>query len=147
MRELDRVVLGATGSELADQHHAGVLFIDLDQFKPVNDRYGHSVGDEVLVEVASRLHGCTRSDDVVGRIGGDEFVVISPGVNDGTALDDLAARVRNALNGEVALGVGSVPLRASVGAILAAPGADSGVVLAEADAAMYAAKRARMRVA
>lgn len=147
MRELDRHVLVSSEAEPTERHHAGVVFIDLDQFKPVNDRYGHSVGDQVLVEVAERLRGCTRSDDIVGRIGGDEFVVISPGVGDPEALDDLAQRVRSALNGEVALGVGSVPLRASVGAILAAPGADSGVVLAEADAAMYTAKRARMRVA
>ena len=146
MRALDRL-LGSNGPEPLDQHHAGVVFIDLDQFKPVNDRYGHSVGDEVLVEVANRLRSCTRSDDIVGRIGGDEFVVISPGVDDASALDHLAARVRTALNGEVALKVGSVPLRGSVGAILAAPGADSGVVLAEADAAMYTAKRSRVRVA
>ena len=147
MRELDRLVLGSNGSDSTDQHHAGVVFIDLDQFKPVNDRYGHSVGDELLVEVAERLRGCTRADDIVGRIGGDEFVVISPGVSDPAALDDLATRVRSALNGEIALKVGSVSLRASVGAILATPGSDSGVVLAEADAAMYTAKRARVRVA
>lgn len=150
MRELDRILAApgeATGTPESGPHDAGVVFIDLDQFKPVNDHYGHSVGDQLLVEVAGRLRACTRVDDVVGRIGGDEFVVISPGVADTAALDDLAMRVRGALNGEVTLAVGLVPLRASVGAILAALGADAGVVLAEADAAMYTAKRARKRVA
>jgi diguanylate cyclase (GGDEF)-like protein/PAS domain S-box-containing protein len=58
--------------------HGALLFIDLDRFKPINDIYGHEVGDRVLKEVARRLVGCTRQEDVVGRLGGDEFVIILP---------------------------------------------------------------------
>lgn len=138
LRQLDRLVDGpSTGG-------AGVVFIDLDEFKPVNDHYGHSVGDELLVEVADRLRACTRVEDVVGRIGGDEFVVISPGVGDADTLEALVTRLRLCLNSEATLGVGVVQLRASVGAILAPPGADPRLVLADADAAMYVSKRERL---
>jgi diguanylate cyclase (GGDEF)-like protein len=65
-------------------HRRGaLLFIDLDRFKPINDIYGHDIGDRVLQEVGRRLTGCTRQEDVVGRLGGDEFVVVLPHVDAG----------------------------------------------------------------
>jgi diguanylate cyclase (GGDEF)-like protein/PAS domain S-box-containing protein len=135
MRELGRL-LGA-GSQVA------VVFIDLDGFKPVNDELGHSAGDELLTLVANRLRSCVRSNDVVGRMGGDEFVVLYAGVADATVLGNLAGRLQHALRDEVVLGQGVARLRASVGGVLVGPGDDADQAIADADAAMYEAKRAR----
>lgn len=123
----------------------GVVFIDLDDFKPVNDQHGHSVGDELLIHVADRLRAWSRANDVVGRIGGDEFVVVCPNVAGMEALEVLAERLRTGVHGEAALGSVSVPVRASVGMALGWPGDDAGSILAAADAEMYAAKRARAK--
>ena len=79
----NRALVFEYGSRLlaaAQRHHGqgGLLFIDLDRFKPINDMYGHEVGDRVLQEVSARLVACTRQEDLVGRLGGDEFVIILP---------------------------------------------------------------------
>ncbi|WP_420473228.1 EAL domain-containing protein [Noviherbaspirillum sp. ST9] len=84
----NRALLFEYGSHLiaaARRNHSrgALLFIDLDRFKPINDIYGHEIGDRVLKEVARRLVGCTRQEDVVGRLGGDEFVVVLPHVDAG----------------------------------------------------------------
>jgi diguanylate cyclase (GGDEF)-like protein len=119
-----------------------VAYVDLDHFKAVNDELGHAAGDELLRVVAARLRGVTRGDDQLGRIGGDEFVVICPQGSapfEGTAL---VARLTEAVNGEVAFAGQRIPLRASVGVAISAPREDDAeAVLARADAAMYEAKR------
>jgi len=122
----------------------GIVYIDLDEFKPVNDHYGHRAGDEMLKAVARRLRSCVRRSDVVGRIGGDEFVVLHPGVVDLDELGVLADRLRGALEADVVVtDQAVVAMRASLGVKLARGHDDADHVLAQADAAMYAAKRAR----
>jgi diguanylate cyclase (GGDEF)-like protein/PAS domain S-box-containing protein len=119
-----------------------VAYIDLDRFKAVNDELGHAAGDELLRVAAARLRSVVRIDDRVGRMGGDEFVVISP---QGTGPFEAAAlleRLTDAVNGDVAFARQRIPLRASIGVALSEPGElDAEAVLSRADAAMYDAKR------
>ncbi|BBH67998.1 hypothetical protein ACTI_46830 [Actinoplanes sp. OR16] len=134
MAALDRALAGGSG--------VSVLLCDLDGFKPINDRYGHLVGDEALKVVAARLTAVTRPGDVVGRLGGDEFLVIC----DGVAPDDLAARIRETLRLPMALSAGVVSIGVTVGSASAPAGSsdlDREALVAEADAAMYAGKSAR----
>jgi diguanylate cyclase (GGDEF)-like protein/PAS domain S-box-containing protein len=122
----------------------GVIFIDLDRFKHVNDEYGHAVGDEFLAQVAQRLLAAVRQRDAVGRLGGDEFLVLCDAVASAEQLNDIAKRLSAALGDDVDLGANPMPVRASIGVAwsqhsLSAP--DDLVALA--DDAMYAVKRAR----
>lgn len=118
-----------------------LLYIDLDGFKPVNDSFGHDTGDAVLVAVAQRLRDAVRSNDVVARLGGDEFAVILPSTDDAQAAL-LARRIVDALDRPIAVGDGTVQVGASVGVVVAPPGADPETELRRADTAMYAAKAA-----
>lgn len=122
---------------------AGVVFIDLDRFKPVNDEYGHAAGDSLLRTVADRLRGCSRAKDIVGRLGGDEFVVLFSGVTDQETLQQLAERVHFAVNAPIMLLDHPFDLRASLGTALGFAGDDPATVLAAADQAMYVQKRVR----
>ncbi|WP_040789410.1 GGDEF domain-containing protein [Nocardia paucivorans] len=119
----------------------GLLVVDLDRFKQINDGYGHAVGDEVLVELAARLRKVCPPDAVVCRYGGDEFVLA---VNSTHDVDELARRVVTVLNDPVWSTVGPVPVSASVGTACAPPGTpcDLENLLRRADQAMYAAKTA-----
>lgn len=117
-----------------------VLFLDLDHFKLVNDSYGHPVGDRLLVEVAGRLVGVVRLGDTVGRIAGDEFVVLCPGLDEDGARA-LAQRVLAALATPFQLDGIDVQLTASVGIAEATLDQDPQTVLGDADAAMLHAKR------
>jgi diguanylate cyclase (GGDEF)-like protein/PAS domain S-box-containing protein len=115
-----------------------VLYIDIDGFKTVNDRYGHATGDAVLARAATRLRAAVRPDDLVGRVGGDEFVVVCEDV-DGTTTSRVAERIVDALGEPFHVGEHLITVSASVGT---APLDDDGVAaLALADAAMYDAKR------
>lgn len=122
----------------------GVLFIDLDGFKPINDTHGHAVGDSVLRAVAQRISGAVRSVDRVARLGGDEFVVLLGSLEDRDGAERTARRVLDALAEPVVLADRSIPVRASVGvAVVDAPlGTSAGTMIDLADQAMYAAKRA-----
>ena len=115
----------------------GVLFIDLDNFKQVNDAHGHASGDDVLVELGRRLRMGVRPADTVARLGGDEFVVVCEEVDDRSALA-LGHRLQQAI--QVPLTVGSVQhvLSASIG--IAVGSADPDVLLGNADRAVYRAK-------
>lgn len=119
----------------------GLLYLDLDGFKTVNDSYGHAAGDAVLVEVADRLKQATRLEDNVGRIGGDEFVVICEDISDeGEAVK---ARLAHAVTKPYS-GVGiDVPVGASIGVAIWQPDDDADALLGRADHAMYADKAAR----
>ena len=118
----------------------GVFFIDLDRFKNVNDSLGHTAGDELLVAIAQRLGECTRPEDTVARIGGDEFVIIAPGAGTIERAVDVATRVASCFEPPVPLGGTSVFTSASIGIVLAERGDDPERVLADADIAMYRAK-------
>jgi len=121
-----------------------VLFIDLDDFKVVNDSLGHGAGDRVLREVAARLRGCLREPDTVGRLGGDEFAILAEGADLATART-LADRVLATLGAPFPLVGGQVTVRASVGiAVDEQLGLDEAQLLRNADIAMYAAKSSGM---
>lgn len=121
--------------------HVGVLFLDLDGFKPVNDRMGHEAGDAVLREVAARLQAAVRDGDTIARMGGDEFAVV---VEDATSPDDfpeLARRLITSLETPIAIGAESVRVGVSIGIAVAEPGDRVGdSLLRDADLAMYTAK-------
>ena len=118
---------------------ACLMVIDLDQFKVVNDTVGHEAGDRALVAAAERLRQAVRSSDVVGRWGGDEFVVLMPGVADARSVPERAATIANAI--AAAPPIGGYELTASVGAALfPAHGRVLEGLLRAADRAMYAAK-------
>jgi diguanylate cyclase (GGDEF)-like protein len=119
-----------------------VLFVDLDDFKAVNDRFGHAAGDDLLTAVAGRLAACMRSGDTVARLGGDEFAVLLEGADELAAVQT-AERLIGALAAPLALPGTTVTVEASVGIAIAPRGTgDVGGVLRNADVAMYAAKEA-----
>ena len=118
---------------------AAVMFLDVDNFKEINDRNGHIVGDACLLRVAAVLTRIFRSDDALFRLGGDEFLVIAPGLD----LEAAHARVRQ-VREELAAGDGDAPpVRLSVGVASLAPGGEPDSVLREADDRMYLEKRGR----
>lgn len=117
----------------------GILFIDLDHFKSVNDLHGHSGGDEVLRQVAHRLRAELRDSDTVARLGGDEFVIVCEGVDDPPQFIALAERVRDVLNGDYQVDGGSVLVSASIGMTIGS-GPDGALLLRQADRSMYRAK-------
>jgi diguanylate cyclase (GGDEF)-like protein len=135
---LDRV---AQALHRARRNEVGValLFIDLDAFKPVNDRFGHAAGDEVLIEVARRLLVDTRDSDTVARLGGDEFAVLLEGVSADEVVE-ISDRILASLAAGAEVAGHTVPLGASIG-IAYGDGRESGeALLREADLAMYEAK-------
>ncbi|MDM7952555.1 MAG: EAL domain-containing protein [Cyanobium sp. CZS 25K] len=126
-----------------DGTHLAVGYLDLDNFKPINDSHGHAVGDQLLVAVAERLCRCLRPGDTVGRLGGDEFVVILPGLSSLAELESLGERLLSAVAQPTLLGETlSVTVSTSIGFRLVPPdAADPDTLLRQADQAMYAAKR------
>ncbi len=120
-----------------------LLFIDLDQFKEINDRLGHEMGDALLVEAASRIAACVRASDTLARLGGDEFVVILPGLDHITSAERVAQQIINSLNRPFMLGEATGSVSASIGIALHPSDAnDPEQLLRNADQAMYAAKNA-----
>ncbi len=125
-----------------DLRPVSVVFVDLDDFKSVNDAFGHDAGDLVLTEVARRLLDVVRTGDTVARLGGDEFAVL---VEDDGHPTGVAERILEALSAPVRIGDRLAPARASIGTTTLDPGRDSCDIqelLRQADVAMYAAKRA-----
>ena len=118
-----------------------MLFIDLDGFKLINDTLGHDAGDVLLADLAVRLRECMREGDTLGRMGGDEFVVLIEGYNEDTQLLDVARKVLETVAQPFLLRDGSYNVTASIG-IAAYPqdGHDAAELLKNADIAMYRAK-------
>jgi len=128
----------------------GIVFIDLDQFKPINDTYGHQAGDAVLKEVAMRLHGVTRSDDLVARVGGDEFVVVLTVGPSAEVVESIAEKLKEevarpiSMNGVSGSAAESVVVSASTGyALFPDHGTTYDELVRHADTQMYGAKRTR----
>lgn len=124
-----------------DQLSIGLLFIDLDRFKEVNDGLGHSMGDELLIKVANRISQCVRKSDTVARLGGDEFTVIVTELKDNTDIDKIAQNILTALEQPFTLGTSQAYVTGSIGIALSPTDADNFEDLIRyADQAMYAAK-------
>jgi len=136
-------VLAALEGALASQRRGGTaaIFVDLDDFKGVNDRLGHVAGDELLRTVADRLAITVRSGDPLGRVGGDEFLVVCSGVGGAAPALAVAERIAHALRQPVRLAGATLELRASVGVAYTRRRVRADVLVQRADAAMYASKR------
>jgi diguanylate cyclase (GGDEF)-like protein/PAS domain S-box-containing protein len=120
--------------------HVGVLFIDLDHFKRINDSLGHAAGDTVLIEVAERLRWCLRDGDTPGRFGGDEFVIVCPALDDPRDIVQVADRLLERLAEPFVVEGVEVYAGASIGIAVAEPGVDAETLLRQADTAAYRAK-------
>lgn len=121
---------------------ASLVYLDLDDFKSVNDRFGHAAGDRALKAVAQLLLANTRETDIVGRLGGDEFAVILVQADRDAALAKAESLQRVIQANPVDLGDWSAPIHLTYGVRLIEPGADPETALAEADATMFVRKRA-----
>ncbi len=118
-----------------------LLYVDLDGFKDINDAWGHDAGDELLADVAERLQAAMRESDTLGRIGGDEFLVVVPDMEDVAAAEVVAERLCRAMDASFEVGGRPVRVSASVGLSLYPRDGDSPeVLLSNADAALYKAK-------
>jgi diguanylate cyclase (GGDEF)-like protein len=127
---------------IGPESKVAVLFVDLDGLKTLNDTLGHDRADEVIRQVAGRLSGAVRSDELVGRFGGDEFVVIAPRVTADEEAAELGFRLLDAISKPIPE-IESIVVTASVGlAMVAACTTDAREAIRQADSAMYAAKRA-----
>lgn len=136
--------LEANIAEAQPDAERAVMFVDLDRFKELNDRYGHAAGDELLRILGGRLRDTVRGHDLVGRIGGDEFVVMCPDVGGPDGAMRLAERLARKLHECVRLTAGSVSIQVSIGvAWSGCDGVDADALVALADAAMYQSKRQR----
>ena len=123
------------------QQHFALLFLDLDQFKEVNDTLGHNIGDELLKRVAKRLRNCVRADDLVGRLGGDEFTIILYDVQETKDLARIATTICNSLSNEFRVQGHSINVSTSIGITRFPQDAWSAdEILINADQAMYACK-------
>jgi diguanylate cyclase (GGDEF)-like protein/PAS domain S-box-containing protein len=118
-----------------------LLFLDVDDFKTINDSLGHSAGDELLVEVAARLRRSLREVDTAARLGGDEFAVLLEGADGVAGVSAVADRLLEEVAKPILLGSTQVLMRASIGLVFGEPGQTVGELLRSADIAMYQAKR------
>jgi len=124
-----------------EKSRVAIMFIDLDHFKHVNDTLGHASGDLLLIDAAKRIKQCIRATSTVSRLGGDEFLIITPNVKQASSCERVAQRILNALTAAFILGEQEVYVAASIGiAVYPNDGEDEHTLLKNADAAMYRAK-------
>jgi diguanylate cyclase (GGDEF)-like protein len=141
-RYLDACILNARQNASA----FGLIYIDLDDFKQVNDRYGHRVGDLFLQEVSLRLKKLLRSGDMLARLGGDEFALLLPGIHVRADIIEVAHRIEHCFQQPLQIDTLSLPAAVSTGiALYPEDGASRDALLRTADEAMYACKNARRR--
>ena len=123
-----------------------VMFVDLDDFKPVNDTYGHAAGDELLKQVGNRLKECLRKHDTVARTGGDEFVIVLQDVGDAKGATVIGEKIIAELAKPIVLGPHSLDVSCSIGiSMYPSDGKDIATLTANADVAMYHAKKSGKR--
>jgi diguanylate cyclase (GGDEF)-like protein len=126
------------------KHGVTLLYMDLDDFKPVNDTFGHRAGDELLHHIATRLTGLLRDSDTVARLGGDEFLILLPDAGKVREGKRLAAKIRSEIARPYRIGGRAISITASIGlAIHPRDGRSAKALMKRADAAMYAAKKSR----
>jgi diguanylate cyclase (GGDEF)-like protein len=136
----ERAIAGAA----RDGIQAGVLLMDIDGFREINDTLGHHAGDRVIAAVAARLRGVMRSSDTLARLGGDEFAILMPRIMEQAAAAQLAARIGTALAAPLVLRGVPLDMRASIGiAVYPDHGDDVDLLLQHAEIAMYVAKDTR----
>lgn len=119
----------------------GLLYLDLNQFKPINDEHGHAVGDEVLRVVARRLTRCVREVDLVARVGGDEFVVLLHDLEDPERLEAIAGKLYAAVVQPIFVKGRMLRVGTAIGGVIATSTLDEEELLERADRAMFEAKR------
>lgn len=139
---LNRALDQSMGADAMAGAQVGMLLIDIDHFKPVNDKYGHATGDKVLVELAHRMKALLREADVLVRLGGDEFAIVMPNIKRPEDTETLGHRLLNALTAPLTLDNGaSIRLTASIGAaVYPLHAKDAKALMHHADMAMYAVK-------
>lgn len=143
MMALERMRLEISRAQRSEQRFA-VFFIDLDNFKYVNDTLGHAVGDELLIAIGGRVQACIRQSDIAARLGGDEFVVLAPDIASEMKAEELAERLIKAVSEPQELAGRKVVAQCSIGiALYPDNGANVEELMANADNAMYQAKSAR----
>lgn len=137
----DRLQLAIAGAK-RDATGIALMFIDLDKFKPINDTFGHDIGDILLKEVATRIQGCVRASDTVARVGGDEFVVMLRTIEHDPNALTVAEKIRRALNRPFMLAGQQLNISSSTGIALYPEHGDNETELSKcADIAMYQAKK------
>ena len=137
-------VAAAAGRTDHEAKPFALFYIDLDRFKPVNDEFGHDVGDALLCAVAERLSNCARPEDTVARLGGDEFAVIVDAIEDASQLGPIAERFQKAFESPFVIDGHKLSVGASIGqAVWPVDATDVDGLLREADTRMYRVKRAR----
>ncbi|HLO83949.1 MAG TPA: sensor domain-containing diguanylate cyclase [Nostocaceae cyanobacterium] len=129
-------------SKRKSNYQFAVLFLDLDDFKKINDRFGHGIGDDYLVLIARRLESCLRTNDIVARLGGDEFAIILDDIQSISDANQIAKRIQDSLKLPINLKDNQILTTASIGiAINCSHHQDPATILRDADIAMYQAKR------
>ncbi len=136
----DRIHRASGNLGVESDHHMALLFIDLDHFKSINDNLGHSVGDQLLSAISRRVRTVVRPGDLVGRFGGDEFVVLCEQVESLDAATAVAARIAATLEAPFRVESHDITVGVSIGIAFADQPADAEAILRDADAAMYRAK-------
>jgi diguanylate cyclase (GGDEF)-like protein/PAS domain S-box-containing protein len=121
-------------------HHLGILFCDVDRFKEINDTWGHGIGDTVLTTLAARIGESVRPGDTVGRTGGDEILVVLPGLHSVEQLADISEQIRSRAAQPIYESGTTIHATLSIGATIVVAGETLSSVMARADAAMYQAK-------
>jgi diguanylate cyclase (GGDEF)-like protein len=138
----DRLKQAIAAAKRDKIHILSMMFIDLDDFKEINDNFGHVTGDLALKEVASRIQDCLRESDTAARMGGDEFLVLLPAIESPDDAIIVAKKIRHALCQPIDLGNLGLTVTTSIGiAVYPEHGSEEETLLRNADAAMYHAKK------
>jgi diguanylate cyclase len=140
-RRMLELLEAAISDAVLQDLHVGLLFIDLNGFKPINDKYGHGAGDKILTMVATRISARVRTGDICCRYGGDEFVVVLPGVPDPFPVSRVADAIRERVSLPYWIGNDQVQLTASIGeSMYPYHGENAALLVHRADEAMYRVK-------